>query len=225
MATAFVTGYLETRTHLPTLHRLLWLVAGILISLGLLSVADILGLDMPMAFASAWIVGLITLQGVLFIVTGILSYRQGNRSARYFLLAWSCLIVGGLLYVISSLPGRPIMQGVITENGISIGSMLEFLLLSLALGDRYRTLQRLQRTLQMGVERVRFRQDVLETIIHELHAPLTIISTAIQMLALNTRTIHPKDRQPIGRHPDRHPAAIGTGGSIGCRSGPTVLGG
>lgn len=197
VATAFVTGYLETRTHLPMLHRLLRLVSGALIGLGLMSVADILGLDMPMQFVSSWIVGLITLQGFLFIITGILAYRQGNRSARYFLLAWSCLIVGGLLYVISSLPGKPIMQGVITENGISIGSTLEFLLLSLALGDRYRTLQQLQRSIQQAVERVRMRQDVLETITHELRAPLTVISTAIQMLALNSRPTEPQDQRRL----------------------------
>lgn len=184
MAAAFVTGYLETRNNFPILHHIVRTAAGLLMVLALISMADIAGLDMPMTMVSSVHVALITLLGILFIVCGVFAYQHGNRSARYFLLAWSCLIIGGLLYVISSLPGRPILQNVITENGISIGSTLEFLLLSLALGDRYRTLQQQQRTMQLAVERVALRQSVLDTITHELRTPLTVISTAAQMLAL-----------------------------------------
>ncbi|XDD49886.1 7TM diverse intracellular signaling domain-containing protein [Leptospira sp. WS92.C1] len=76
---------------------------------------------------------------VVVIYAGIDRYRQGYRPARYFLLAWSVLVVFILITVLRNLSILP--SNLFTNWGSLIGSLFEMTLLSFALADRFKSLQ------------------------------------------------------------------------------------
>ncbi len=68
------------------------------------------------------------------LFSGVMNLRAGNRSARYFILAWAALAVSTVIYDLSQLSLIP--RNFIVENCLQIGSLLEALLISFALADR-----------------------------------------------------------------------------------------
>lgn len=76
---------------------------------------------------------------VIVIYAGIDRYRQGYRPARFFLMAWSVLIVFILVTVLRNFSILP--SNLFTNWGSLIGSLLEMTLLSFALADRFKSLQ------------------------------------------------------------------------------------
>jgi two-component system, sensor histidine kinase LadS len=76
----------------------------------------------------------------LILVLGTMSLLKGYRPARYFMIAWGTLLLGVLLYMLKIYGVVP--HNVITQNGFQIGSLLEMVLLSLALASRVDELQR-----------------------------------------------------------------------------------
>jgi len=76
---------------------------------------------------------------ILIIGAGIVCWRQGFRPARFFLMAWMMLCVGGLVF---DLTVRGIIPfGAFTFYSLQIGSSSEAILLSFALADRIKTMQ------------------------------------------------------------------------------------
>ena len=74
--------------------------------------------------------------GVLWIiVAAVVMLRRGYRPARLFLLAWSLFLFGTAAFTLLAFGVLP--RNFWTHNGVQIGSALEMLLLSLALGARY----------------------------------------------------------------------------------------
>ncbi len=73
------------------------------------------------------------------LVCAVLAARRGYRPARWFLLAWSALLLGTLVYASVSFGLLP--KNFFTEYGIQIGSGLEMVLLSFALAYRYAALR------------------------------------------------------------------------------------
>jgi signal transduction histidine kinase len=141
LATRFVLKYLETRSRAPWLHRLTLVTAALLLIPAGLSLVDILGASVPMVPAFYAHTGLSLMLGTLFLIAGVRIFLGGYRPAIYFLLAWSCLVAGIVIYDVSALPGSYLPTSLWTENAVNIGSTLEFLLLALALGDRYNRLK------------------------------------------------------------------------------------
>lgn len=79
------------------------------------------------------------LASVIVIYAGIDRYRQGYRPARFFLMAWSVLVVFILVTVLRNFSILP--SNLFTNWGSLIGSLLEMTLLSFALADRFKSLQ------------------------------------------------------------------------------------
>ncbi|MEX2594475.1 MAG: 7TM diverse intracellular signaling domain-containing protein [Anditalea sp.] len=80
------------------------------------------------------------LVAIAFISAGILTSRKGNRSAVYFLIAWSVFLIGLIIYVLQN-------HGIIEMETFAnlpmlIGSAVESILLSLALADRINILKK-----------------------------------------------------------------------------------
>jgi len=127
-ATMFARSFLSTADKLPRLDRVLIALA----VLFLLIVPTAMFLPYRI---SAWMVNIVgTLFSVLVVVTGAASLRQGHPGARYFLLAWTVLLVSAgviSLHNLGMLPSNPF-----TTNSLLIGSAVEMLLLSFALADR-----------------------------------------------------------------------------------------
>jgi serine phosphatase RsbU (regulator of sigma subunit) len=81
-------------------------------------------------------VGFVVQVGALFLVlsAALPNAIKGSRSAQLFLLAWACLIAGGLAFSFAQFGFYP--HSFLTQNGILFGSAAEVVLLSFALGDK-----------------------------------------------------------------------------------------
>jgi diguanylate cyclase (GGDEF) domain len=80
------------------------------------------------------------LAGVLWIaVACVVMLRRGYVHARLFLLAWAMFLVGTTAFTLVAFGVLP--KTLVTEYGVQVGSALEMLLLSVALGHRYAALR------------------------------------------------------------------------------------
>ncbi|PXX80779.1 diguanylate cyclase [Rivihabitans pingtungensis] len=126
--TWFTRLFLHTRQTAPLYDRVLFGLGGIF---AILAAA-------PLALPYQWVAVLVSLQGISFAVIttsiALFGLRAGNRSARWFLLAWSLLLAGILVMGARNLGWLP--TNMLTTHAIQIGSALEMLLLSFALADR-----------------------------------------------------------------------------------------
>lgn len=130
---AFARSFLQLKTQAPLLDacgKALWL-AFLGIALGSLFLPY--GWMIQMATATA-------LTAALFeFVSGLVVWRSNLRQARYFLLAWTAVLVGIVLYSLKSFNLLP--STFITEYSLQIASTLEVILLSFALAHRMKILQ------------------------------------------------------------------------------------
>ncbi|GAA4829068.1 hypothetical protein GCM10023331_12780 [Algivirga pacifica] len=83
-------------------------------------------------------VGLLTL-GILLIVTGSVSLAKGYKPAKYYLSAWGCLVVGLVFGILESVN---VLEVSTYLNPMQVGSALEVLFLSFALGDKLNSLKK-----------------------------------------------------------------------------------
>jgi len=74
------------------------------------------------------------------IPAAIVSLKRGNRSARFYLIAWTAFFIGVILSTLRVMGLLP--HNFITEYGMQIGSGLEMILLSLALADRINIMEK-----------------------------------------------------------------------------------
>lgn len=138
MIMQFTRVLLDTPDQQPRFNRLVLAVqAAALVIAGLSLFVDYyisIRLANPLASVTAltlWIVGWNSL-------------RKGNPAARYFLIAWTMLIIGGLAYSLKSWGLVP--SNLFTEHGWQIGAAIEAIFLSLAIANRIRaeSLQRIR---------------------------------------------------------------------------------
>ena len=108
----------------------------------------LIGFFLVFGFASVWlpyristpIASRAVLLGVLWIVVVTIHVlRRGYTPARLLLLAWSMFLLGTAIFTLLAFGVLP--KNFATEYGVQIGSALEMLLLSIALGYRYAQLR------------------------------------------------------------------------------------
>lgn len=80
----------------------------------------------------------------LIFVMGVCRLLSGYPPARYFMLAWSAFIFGIMLYMVKVFGYFP--RTFVTENIFQIASLIEMVLLSLALSSRVNELKRQSQT-------------------------------------------------------------------------------
>lgn len=131
----FQRSLLATRETTPGLDR----VMAVFMVLNLVQIAGF----MLLPYSSMVLAGISIDAGnmVLALIVGIVCQRRGQRSARFFLLAFSCLVFAGVAVALRSF-GVPGIPNVVSVYGMQIGSALEMLLLSLALADRFNQIKR-----------------------------------------------------------------------------------
>ena len=81
---------------------------------------------------------------VMIITLGTLGLIKGYHPARLFMIAWGMLLLGVMTYMLKVFGLLP--HNALTQNGFQVGSLLEMVLLSLALASRLRDLRHQSRT-------------------------------------------------------------------------------
>ncbi|QIL20884.1 diguanylate cyclase [Thermomonas sp. HDW16] len=125
----FSRTFLELRERWPAGNRVSVALIGFFVLLGIASIWLPYSTSTPLASKAV-------LFGVIWIiVAAVVMLRRGYRPARLFLLAWSLFLLGTAAFTLLAFGLVP--RNFWTQNGVQIGSALEMLLLSLALGARY----------------------------------------------------------------------------------------
>jgi class 3 adenylate cyclase len=133
-ALQFARVFLNTKDHVPIVHRFLSLLMGGFAVIALLAINPHFTSGLPLAALTCILFAF----AVLF--TCLYCWQKGIRPARYFSIAWFGLLCGTALLGLKSfglLPSNPL-----TEYGQQAGSLLEIALFSLALADKLRTMRR-----------------------------------------------------------------------------------
>jgi diguanylate cyclase (GGDEF)-like protein len=129
----FARIFLELPERAPRLNVGTALLIGFFVVFGVASIWLPYRVSTPVASRAV-------LVGVLWIVFATLHVlRRGYTPARLLLLAWSMFLLGTAIFTLLAFGVLP--KNFATEYGVQIGSALEMLLLSIALGYRYAQLR------------------------------------------------------------------------------------
>ncbi len=145
----FSRGFLQVPQNLPRVNHLFKACAILTVGIMLSSLFGSYNLSIKVG------AGATILIAVMIVSVGIWSIRLGVRQARYFMVAWTGLLVGIVVYALKTFAVLP--TTFVTEYGMQIGSAFEVILLSFALAHRMRILkednERMQRETTETLER------------------------------------------------------------------------
>ncbi|MBK8287083.1 MAG: GGDEF domain-containing protein [Ahniella sp.] len=139
----FTREFLELAKRAPRLDAIMrvaiWIELAILVASFVLSYRHSISLETASVFAIA----------ALCLVSACVVWRRGYRPAFHYLLAWSFMLLGIVIY--ASLSFGLVKKTFITEYGIQIGSCIEMILLSFALAYRFQLIREENEALQRDV--------------------------------------------------------------------------
>lgn len=175
-ATLFSMRFLEVKLHSRRLAQLLK-------ALGIVSVGLVL-LCFVMPYQTMGIAILLHMMAtvVAMVATGIFAWRRGVPSARIYLIAWATLLVGASVVSLSRLGLAP--ANVFTEYSAQWGSLVECILLSLALANRINSERKLR--FQAQADALKASQDAnaaLEQRVQERTEALEQLNRQLQQLS------------------------------------------
>lgn len=147
----------------------------------------------------------VSLHSISLLVVGIVVWHKGNASARFYVFAWAFYLLGGSLITLRNagiLPLNPL-----TTHGAEIGSLLEVILLSFALSDRYRSIKKEKEALQAKNLRIQQKHnEELEKKVEERTKELSSTNDALNLIneTLNTTiaTVKEQKEQISAQHQD-----------------------
>jgi two-component system NtrC family sensor kinase len=139
-ALLFSSRFLDTRKALPRAHRIIrgFILWGVFVC--------------AMALVGSYRISIINatlfvgLGAIVLLVIAVVAVMQGNRPARYFLLAWTILLLGVIVYILRTIGILP--TNTFTEFTMVWGSASEAILLSVALAARLRAMKEQQEQAQ-----------------------------------------------------------------------------
>ncbi|MBF0442372.1 MAG: sensor histidine kinase [Oligoflexales bacterium] len=166
----FAMSFLQTKKAQPLLHKafvgFIWLMLGLMMLFLVFpntrtSINSCLD---PLFFASF----------AIPMTAGIRSFRGGFRPALYYLLAY-IVFIGGIIVIILSLNGV-IPSNYFTNEAHLFGQALEMLLMSLALADKIKVIDRERISTKIQAAESRKLQSLLRIIVHDLANPISVIN-------------------------------------------------
>lgn len=129
----FAMFFLQLETRLPKVDKVLKILIGLNL---LVFPLDWLGFHIT---ANYFVQVLIFTGSCTMLAAGFISYRSGFKSARFFLLAWTFFLLGGIITVLQRVGVLPYTYYL--SHAWQIGSAIDMVLLSLALADRINILR------------------------------------------------------------------------------------
>ncbi|MDX1695220.1 MAG: response regulator, partial [Ketobacteraceae bacterium] len=183
----FMRDFLELALHAPQLDRILQ-------SLQLISVALLPMVFLVDNFTLTYIATLLmAVVGACALSAGIICTRMESRTGKYFLLAWSTLILGIFLSCLRYLGLAP--ESSLTQYFVHVGVLAEVLLLSFALADRINRMRQEKAAFQeqanallhetnLKLEKsMLLQRNFLTAASHELRTPMNGIMGATDLLS------------------------------------------
>ncbi len=182
----FTRSFLRTAEHSRWMDRLLRLIIGLSVVVMVLALTTDYGLSLRLATALALLFTLAV------FAAGILAWLRGMRVARYFIIAWSALLIGGQINTLMVLGHLP--HNFLTMYASQLGAALEVVLLSMALADRINALKderaKILESARSDLEQLnrelaesnRLKDEFLSNISHELRTPMMGVMGALELL-------------------------------------------
>lgn len=191
----FTRHFLETYTHSAWTDNILKVVAGFCALLMLLSF--VASYQISLGFGNV----LTFVLSIALIWTGALATVKRYPGAKYFLMGWTCLLIGSTIFMLVSTGVLP--PNAFTANAAKYGSALEALLLALALGEKIKAVREEKsriaeraredlhagnRELSLGLAQLErsdaLKDEFLAKVSHELRTPLNGILGSLELLRL-----------------------------------------
>jgi signal transduction histidine kinase len=168
----------RAREETPRLYR--FGVGGVIFALTLSFLALLL--------SPAWTNGPLLILAALIVpfiyAISLISARHGVVVAGYFLVAWSVFLLGLLVFVLKMLGVLP--YNLLTHYSLLLGSIVEVVLISLALAYRVRLERTARRQAELELQQHRrlstLKSEFVSTVSHELRTPMTSISGSLKLL-------------------------------------------
>lgn len=181
----FTDDFLSLPSQLPWASRAIRLVSWLAIA----NLFIIPWAPYPVIIRHSGIVSMFCL--AMNLIAGTVCFQRGDRSAGYYMLAWSTFLLGGVSVALNKfgfLTHTPA-----SEYALQVGSALEVILLSFALGHRMNqleeqnnnaTLRRTELRKEM-TDHLQSRLHVFSRITSELHKPLAEMHRLLSLLKEN----------------------------------------
>lgn len=136
---AGIIGFLFAKFFLQTRHFVPKLDSVILVFCFVFLISIVLQL-LHLSHLSFLIMQLTTILGMLFVfIIGFVVWGKGYQPAKFFVGAWSAVILGSIFFVLKDYGIVP--YNIITDHAVQIGSAIETVLLSFALADKINILK------------------------------------------------------------------------------------
>lgn len=138
----FLRSFLKTKINVPKLDKyIIGFIALYFVSL-LFSLIGLYQISYNLTSLAGF------LGGLFILYTGIYLRRRGKKEARFFLIAWTAFLVSVFVFVLKDFGLFP--YNFFTKYVLLIGSSIEVLFLSFALGDAINTLKKAKEEAQMA---------------------------------------------------------------------------
>lgn len=165
----FANSFLKLKENLKYAYRVF------LIIITLSIVTFVLSFILPYSKVIKYVIIITIVASSTAFISGIFIARKGYRPARIYFFAWTIFLFGTILLGLNRFQVIPI--NALTENAIQVGVALESILISFALADRIKILQREKEKAQadsiLAMKKAeKLKDEFLSNTSHELKTPL-----------------------------------------------------